>query len=59
MALCTLFKSDVPNHAVEVNGNAKTMASLSIDMRLTISNTSTEWGALSCLFPVDETLESE
>ncbi|KPM34389.1 Homoaconitase, mitochondrial [Neonectria ditissima] len=57
MALCTLFKSDVLNHAVEVNGSSKTMASLSIDSRLTISNSSTEWGALSCLFPVDKTLE--
>ncbi|KAJ2990443.1 hypothetical protein NUW58_g2944 [Xylaria curta] len=57
VALCTLFKSDVLNHAVEINGSSKTMASLSIDDRLSISNMSTEWGALSCLFPIDKTLE--
>ncbi|OXV10745.1 hypothetical protein Egran_01494 [Elaphomyces granulatus] len=33
------------------------LASIPIDSRLTISNMSTEWGALSCLFPIDETLE--
>ncbi|RYO74145.1 hypothetical protein DL764_010965 [Monosporascus ibericus] len=57
MALCLLFKSDVLNHAVEINGTPETLASLPIDGRLTISNMSTEWGALSCLFPIDGTLE--
>lgn len=58
MALCTLLQSDVFNHAVEVNGRSRTIASLSTDNRLTISDMSTEWGALSCLFSVDKTLEN-
>jgi homoaconitate hydratase len=57
LALCAFFPSDVLNHAVEINGTAETLASIPIDSRLTISNMSTEWGALSCLFPIDETLE--
>ncbi len=57
LALCALFKSDVLNHAVEVSASPETLASLPIDSRLTISNMSTEWGALSCLFPIDATLE--
>jgi len=57
VALCTLFKSDVLNHAVEINGTPETLASIPVDSRLTISNMSTEWGALSCIFPIDETLE--
>jgi homoaconitate hydratase len=57
IALCALFKSDVLNHAVEIDGAPETMASIPIDSRLTISNMSTEWGALSCLFPIDETLK--
>ncbi|RYP45031.1 hypothetical protein DL768_008573 [Monosporascus sp. mg162] len=57
MALCSHFKSDVLNHAVEITGTPETLASIPIDSRLTISNMSTEWGALSCLFPIDETLE--
>lgn len=58
IALCTLFKSDVLNHAVEISGSPETLASIPIDSRLTISNMSTEWGALSCLFPIDNTLEN-
>ncbi|RYP11175.1 hypothetical protein DL765_007862 [Monosporascus sp. GIB2] len=42
---------------LEINGTPETLASILIDSRLTISNMSTEWGALSCLFPIDETLE--
>ena len=57
VALCTLFKSDVLNHAVEINGTPETLASIPVDSRLTISNMSTEWGALSCIFPIDEPLE--
>lgn len=57
LALCALFKSDVLNHAVEIDGSPETLSSISIDSRLTISNMSTEWGALSCLFPIDATLE--
>ncbi|SCN93414.1 uncharacterized protein FFMR_08554 [Fusarium fujikuroi] len=33
------------------------MSSIPIDTRLTISNMTTEWGALSGLFPIDTTLE--
>ncbi|RYP67210.1 hypothetical protein DL771_007372 [Monosporascus sp. 5C6A] len=47
MTLCSLFKSDVLNHAVEINGTPETLASIPIDSRLTISNMSTEWGALA------------
>ncbi len=48
LALCSLFPRDVLNHAVEIGGSAETLASIPIDSRLTISNMSTEWGALSC-----------
>ncbi|KAI1484846.1 homoaconitase [Biscogniauxia mediterranea] len=57
VALCGLFKSDVLNHAVEFTGSEETMASIPVDYRLTISNMSTEWSALSALFPMDRTLE--
>lgn len=72
VALCGLFQSDVLNHAVEFHGSEETMASISVDDRLTISNMSTEWSALSAMvcsppastasltsrqFPIDETLK--
>lgn len=57
LALCKLFPNDVLNHAVEIDGPAETLSSIPIDSRLTISNMSTEWGSLSCLWPVDSTLE--
>jgi homoaconitate hydratase len=49
VALCGLFKSDVLNHAVEFKGSEETLASISVDNRLTISNMSTEWSALSAM----------
>jgi homoaconitate hydratase len=49
VALCGLFKSDVFNHAVEFKGSEETLASISVDNRLTISNMSTEWSALSAM----------
>lgn len=49
VALCGLFNSDVLNHAVEFTGSEETMASISVDNRLTISNMSTEWSALSAM----------
>ncbi|KAI0205678.1 homoaconitase [Astrocystis sublimbata] len=55
--LCGMFKDDVLNHAVEITGSEETMASLSIDERLCLSNMSTEWGALAAIFPIDETLK--
>ncbi|KAI1778976.1 aconitase a/isopropylmalate dehydratase [Hypoxylon cercidicola] len=59
VALCGLFNQDeVLNHAIEFTGSEQTMASIPIDHRLTIANMTTEWGALSGLFPVDETLIS-
>lgn len=57
VALCGLFKDDVLNHAVEFAGSEGSLSSISVDNRLTISNMSTEWGALSAMFPIDRTLE--
>lgn len=55
VALCGLFNKDqVLNHAIEFVGEA--IANLPIESRITISNMTTEWGALSGVFPVDETL---
>lgn len=59
VALCGLFnKDDVLNHAIEFTGTEQTMASIPIDHRLTIANMTTEWGALSGLFPIDATLQT-
>ncbi|KAL4967263.1 homoaconitase LysF [Aspergillus stella-maris] len=58
VALCGLFnKDDVLNHAIEFTGSEETMRSLSVDTRLTIANMTTEWGALSGLFPIDSVLK--
>ncbi|KAF3770842.1 homoaconitase [Cryphonectria parasitica EP155] len=58
VALCGLFNQDeVLNHAIEFAGSQETMASIPVDDRLAIANMTTEWGALSGLFPVDSTLE--
>src|SRR6185295_15901137 len=52
VALCGLFNHDeVLNHAVEFTGD---VASLPIDQRMSISNMTTEWGALAGVFPFDE-----
>ena len=59
VALCGLFNNDeVLNHAIEFTGSEQTMRSLPIDDRLTIANMTTEWGALSGLFPIDSVLQS-
>ncbi|OJJ81973.1 homoaconitase LysF [Aspergillus glaucus CBS 516.65] len=58
VALCGLFdKDDVLNHAIEFTGSEETMNSLTVDSRLTIANMTTEWGALSGLFPIDNVLK--
>src|SRR2546428_11833733 len=45
VTLCGLFnKDEVLNHAVEFTGEG--VAGLSIEQRMTISNMTTEWGAL-------------
>ncbi|KAI5465027.1 aconitase a/isopropylmalate dehydratase [Mariannaea sp. PMI_226] len=55
IALASLFSQDqVLNHAIEFSG----AESIPIDYRLTVANMTTEWGALSGLFPVDEMLIS-
>src|ERR1700757_44595 len=53
ISLCGLYNHDeVLNAAVEFSGSG--VASLSMDARFSISNMSTEWGALVGWFPVDE-----
>lgn len=48
VALCgTLSSDEVLNHFIEFSGSEETLRSLPIDHRLTISNMTTEWGALS------------
>ncbi|ANB12111.1 homoaconitate hydratase LYS4 [Sugiyamaella lignohabitans] len=55
VALCGVFNNDeVLNHAIEFVGEG--VDKLSVDERLTIANMTTEWGALSGLFPVDQVL---
>lgn len=55
VALCGIFNNDeVLNHAIEFTGEG--VNKLPIDYRLTIANMTTEWGALSGLFPVDDVL---
>lgn len=55
VALCGIFNKDqVLNHAIEFTGPG--LNKIPVDYRLTIANMTTEWGALSGLFPVDETL---
>lgn len=59
VALCGLFNNDdVLNHAIEFTGSEETMRSIPVDDRLTIANMTTEWGALSGLFPIDSVLQS-
>ena len=58
VTLCGLFdKDEVLNHAIEFTGSEETLRSLPIDARLTIANMTTEWGALSALFPMDGILK--
>lgn len=55
VSLCGLFNNDeVLNHAIEFVGEG--VCDLPVDYRLTIANMTTEWGALSGVFPVDKTL---
>ncbi|PBP27485.1 homoaconitase [Diplocarpon rosae] len=57
VALCGLFNDDeVLNHAIEFTGTEQTMRSLPVDDRLAIANMTTEWGALTGLFPIDDML---
>lgn len=57
VALCGLFNNDeVLNHAIEFTGSFETLKSLQVDDRLAIANMTTEWGALSGLFPIDSVL---
>jgi len=53
IALCGLYnQGEVLNAAVEFGGQG--VAGLSLEERLAIANMTTEWGALSGWFPVDE-----
>ncbi|KAI9728714.1 MAG: mitochondrial Homoaconitase [Chrysothrix sp. TS-e1954] len=59
VALCGVFNNDeVLNHAIEFVGSEETMQSLPVDFRLAIANMTTEWGALTGLFPIDARLIS-
>ncbi|TVY55607.1 Homoaconitase, mitochondrial [Lachnellula cervina] len=59
VALCGLFNNDeVLNHAIEFTGSEQTMKSLPVDDRLAIANMTTEWGALTGLFPIDSMLQA-
>ncbi|KAI2641915.1 hypothetical protein GGS26DRAFT_28892 [Hypomontagnella submonticulosa] len=59
VALCGLFNNDdVLNHAIEFTGSEETMSSIPVDDRLTIANMTTEWGALTGLFPIDSVLKT-
>lgn len=59
VALCGLFNNDeVLNHAIEFTGSEETMRNIPVDDRLAIANMTTEWGALSGLFPIDSVLVS-
>jgi homoaconitate hydratase len=53
IALCGFFNNDeVLNHAIEFTGEG--VKNLSIEERLTISNMTTEWGALAGVFLIDK-----
>jgi homoaconitate hydratase len=55
VALAGLFNNDeVLNAAIEFSGEG--IKHLAIDERLTIANMTTEWGAVSGVFPVDDKL---
>ncbi|KAF2183960.1 aconitase iron-sulfur domain-containing protein [Zopfia rhizophila CBS 207.26] len=57
VALAGLFNNDeVLNHAIEFTGSEETLRSIPVDDRLTIANMTTEWGALTGLFPIDSVL---
>lgn len=59
VSLCGVFNNDeVLNHAIEFLGSPETMSSIPVDDRLAIANMTTEWGALSGLFPIDNVLVS-
>lgn len=49
IALYGRFPTDVLNHSAEFVGSEETMSSISVDSRLTISNMSTEWSAISAM----------
>jgi homoaconitate hydratase len=53
IALAGFFNNDqVLNHAIEFAGEG--VSELSIEQRLSISNMTTEWGALAGVFPIDD-----
>jgi homoaconitate hydratase len=57
VALAGLFnKDEVLNHAIEFTGTDETLRTIPVDDRLTIANMTTEWGALTGLFPIDSVL---
>lgn len=57
VALAGLFnKDEVLNHAIEFSGTDETLRTIPVDDRLTIANMTTEWGALTGLFPIDSVL---
>ena len=58
VVLCGLFdKDEVLNHAIEFTGSSDVLKSIPVDDRLAIANMTSEWGALSGLFPIDSILQ--
>ncbi|KAL8903633.1 MAG: hypothetical protein Q9171_007337 [Xanthocarpia ochracea] len=56
VALCGLFSYDeVLNHAIEFADSEATLKIVAVDNRFAIANMTTEWRALTGLFPIDET----
>jgi len=56
VALCGVFNADeVLNHALEFSGPG--VETLSMEARMTIANMTTEWGALTGIFPCDSTTQ--
>jgi len=58
VSLCGHFNNhEVFNHVIEFVGYEQTLGSFKIDDRLAMANMTTEWGALSRTFPMNNVLK--